>query len=213
MKKYKLLIYLIFGIAFISALSACNNNDIKYDKNGRVIEREVYDASIGSTEVIVYKYDENGNKIEETSTWDDKSGDKNKFDTKGRVIEDYTIANGITQLNETYKYDEWDNAIEDTKYDNIINVGRVESRTLSKYSGKNKIAEENVYDWKGRLLKYSYYDNNGKIIKQKVYNEKSDLIKEINNDLKSISIETIEYNEDGSIKEKSIKTTTYNNPQ
>ena len=143
MKIYRLSIHLIFIITYILVLSACNNNDTKYDKNGRVIEIKNYDANIGSTEVIVYKYDENGNKIEESSTWGDKSGHKNKYDTKGRVIEEHTISKGITQLNKTYKYDEWDNKIEEIEYDNIINVGRVESRTLSKYSGKNSLLFRN----------------------------------------------------------------------
>ena len=214
MKVHKLSIHLVFIITYISALPACNNGDIKYDKNDRIIEKKVKGEYSNSTEVLTYKYDKNGNKIEENSTWSDHSGHKIIYDSKGREIEVYNkYSAGILLHEKTYKYDELDNKIEEIKYDQIVNIGGVESRTLSKYSEKNKITEEIVYDWQGRLLEYSSYDNNGKIIKHQVYNEKGDLIEETNSDKLSISTETIEYNEDGSIKKKSITTTTYNNPQ
>jgi hypothetical protein len=122
MKIYKLSIHLIFVITYISALSACNNDDIKYDKNGRMIEKTVHHTSVGVTEVLIYKYDENGNKVEETSTWSDNSGHKIKYDTKGRTTEVYNNSEGVLQIETIYKYDEWDNIIEEIKYDETIKL-------------------------------------------------------------------------------------------
>ena len=119
----------------------------KYDENGNQIEESSYSNGklVGLEK---YKYDENGNQIEKSSYSDgelDRRSFKYKYDENGNQIEKGSYFEGKLERFYKYKYDENGNKIETNKFYSDGELG---------YSKKNKYSYLKNKNW----IKYIEYN-------------------------------------------------------
>jgi len=106
---------------------------ILFDKNGEIVEEIEYnrDGSVKKKQLV--KYDNNDNKIEETSF---HQGTKNPGD-------------GKTNLKIIYKYNANNDKTEEHEYDS----GKLVKRKIYSYNNKGERTLEEVYSAEGKLLR------------------------------------------------------------
>lgn len=151
------------GIGKSPKTKQINISTIKFDQNGRIIEKN---GEFGEDYLVKIEYDSNGNKIEEirglkeNGTWEIK--ETCHYNDLGLWTEleniDLRKDNSIT-----FKavYDNWGNLIEEKKYKG----GSCEQITTYGYDVKNKIIEKKWY-YLGKLASTIIYkyDNRGNLI-------------------------------------------------
>lgn len=172
---------------------------IKYSFNnwkGNLIE-ENFDNLDGAGRDIAYKYNDNGNVIEECIYTDNgkfESKSRYNYDINGKIIEkcNYEARNTLKDVVK-FKCDDKGNVIEES-FDNVKGKGRkiayryngngdlVERidygdvgtlifRTIFLYDESGNIREENRYDFYERCVSRSQYihNNNGNIVMEYIY--------------------------------------------
>ena len=113
----------------------------KYDENGNQIEESSYSNGklVGLEK---YKYDENGNQIEKSSYSDgelDSRSFKYKYDENGNQIEKGSYFEGKLERFYKYKYDENGNKIETNKFYSDGELGYSKKKKYSYLKNKNWI--------------------------------------------------------------------------
>jgi len=142
---------------FFFLLFSIEKYTYKYDANGNKIEQTDYDTSGRSIGMHTYKYDEKGNKIEQID-----------YDTNGRSVWKYN-----------YKYDDKENLIEVIQYlyDNFFNRKTYKyDKKMNKieecnYFGDGSLIEKDIfkYDTKGNKIENRHYKSNGIMDKKYIY--------------------------------------------
>jgi YD repeat-containing protein len=98
--------------------SADANYTFKYDKNGNMIEEDVYyNRDSSSIKTTTYKYDDKGKRIEEKKLPQNGSGGYKitfKYDDKGNLVEEASCKNKEVKYKYEYKYDDMNKKIEET---------------------------------------------------------------------------------------------------
>lgn len=91
--------------------------EYKYDNKELLIEKKTYNSLDELTDLYIYEYDNNGNKIkEEYYSRDILAHVYNyKYNEKGICIEEIYIDDGVLDSKTEYKYDECGNLIEETR--------------------------------------------------------------------------------------------------
>jgi len=165
--------------------------DIKYGPDGNVDKKYVYTydndgyrrteqqqlSSDGKLiRKITYKYDEQGNLIEDNSFSPEGKPEKKityKYDNNGNVIEDNSFdAEGKLMKRFTYTYDGSSNKIENSRFSS---QGALDSKVTYKYDDKNNIIEETVTNANGTVVitTYTYeYDRQNSWIRMVRFTDK-----------------------------------------
>ena len=113
----------------------------KYDENGNQIEESSY-SNGKLVDLKKYKYDENGNQIEKSSYSDgelDRRSFKYKYDKNGIQIEKGSYFEGKLERFYKYKYDENGNKIETNKFYSDGELGYSKKNKYSYFKNKNWI--------------------------------------------------------------------------
>ena len=144
------------------------NNTYKYDSNGNLIEDNDLnkDGSLNSKKV--YRYDSNGNLIEDNDLNKDGSLNSKKvyrYDSNGNLIEEFgRYPDGKFSHKLTYKYDSKGNKIE---YCNFNSDGSFSQKITYKYDSNGKLIEEFTINTNINTIKETYtYDSKGNMIEK-----------------------------------------------
>ena len=143
----------------------------KYDNNGNMIEQVRHKADRALAMKIILKYDDKGNQVEE-DYYDPYGGslegqDIYKYDNKGNRIE---RIDSISCRKWIYKYDGNGNQIEEVFYEGD---GSLSTKLIYKYNDKGKKIECAGYDAKGLTHKLIYkYDDKENQVEECCYNFK-----------------------------------------
>ena len=152
------------------------NNSQSYKTYYNEITKQKEKTHIYDGEELVglkkYKYDENGNQIEESSYSDGElvGFKKYKYDENGNQIEESSYSNGKLVDLKKYKYDENGNQIEKSSYSD----GELDRRSFKYKYDKNGIQIEKGSYFEGKLerfYKYKYDENGNKIETNKFYSD------------------------------------------
>lgn len=171
-----------------------------YNRKGLCTERREYDAERMLFFRYRFKYDRWGNQIEEQSiapdgtltslsrsTYNEQGHEVEKrlrrgesadhikytYDNRGNVIEEEKKTNGAFSVRRLYRYDDHNNKIEDTQFEQDGSV--TTQRFEYKYDSNGLLLEEQIfnrenqpttryafhYDPDGRCIQRSQYDNQG----------------------------------------------------
>ena len=153
----------------------------EYDSNRKIIKESVFEKEVLDYEVI-YKYDLNGNLIEELVVYPNdnyRGGTKYEYDSKGKVIKEHISNSEDLDRVQIHKYDTEEKEIEFYSFCG----GEPDSKNIYKHDSKGNTIEINYYDEKEKLIgihKYEYdsqgnktefvYLANGKLIKKNIFN-------------------------------------------
>ena len=167
----------------------------KYDDEGNKIEENEYNKEGNLVKRNIYKYDDDGNKIEENEYIYERLSDKHtyKYDGNGNMIEENS-----PNWSRAYKYDGEGNVVEQNIYNSN---GSLDKKWTFKYNKEGNLVKWNQYNSNGSLdKKWTYkYNKEGNWVKTNSYNSDGSL------DTKGIAkydtngniVEIIGYNSDG----------------
>ncbi len=153
----------------------------EYDSNMNIFKESVFEKEALDYEMI-YKYDLNGNLIEELVVYPNdnyRGGTKYEYDSKGKVIKEHISNSEDLDRVQIRKYDTEGKEIEFYSFCG----GEPNSKNIYKHDSKGNTIEINYYDEKEKLIgihKYEYDSNgnktefvylaNGKLIKKNIIN-------------------------------------------
>ncbi len=189
----------------------------KFNQKGDVIEKVNENNSDGSLRWnYLYKYDSQGNMIEETSYNSYGSLDRKwltKYDYQGNEIEVvWYNPDGLPIGRHACKYDSQGNEIEEVWYEPD---GSLSSKTIYKYDSQGNKVEKIEYDTDGSWKKTLYkYDSQGNKIEQDYYNSDGWFLSKVSPkyDSQGNLIEVAEYKRDGALASKvSFKYDSHSN--
>lgn len=186
----------------------------KYDARGNKVERIGYDKEGNKDSITHYKYDENGNVIEEICNYirGDIVGElfDNKWtyrydENRNKIEVIYYKPVGELESKWTYEYDERGRKIRENRYGSS---NKVKTSVISTYENGNKIRETN-YDQEGKKIAVTHYkyDKEGNEIEKILYAHKS-----ISGEIKTIPFEKKVYEyytEQDLSKEYTFRKTTW----
>jgi len=157
----------------INKKSKTKVNSTLYNTKGNIIYKDAYDRSNGSIlQNFTYKYDDEGNKIEEIRYYTDDLFIKTtyKYDAVGNKIEEvrYNTDSSISGKLIS-KYDAGGNKIEEVGYNPD---GSIYIKSTLKYNAESKVIEEVRYYADGSICGKltSKYDEEGNIIEEVRHN-------------------------------------------
>lgn len=156
----------------------------KYDSRGKIIERLNYDSNDYAYMKYKYIYDSLGNKIEERYYLGDKIQNitQNSYDEQGNKIKEtsYNSEGNIYRRSES-KYDKNGNLIEvntylsGNKYKDIYKYNEFGNRTeMIYYVDGEKHRTELIYDDNGNMIEGICYNPDGSVHHKSVYKYKYD---------------------------------------
>ena len=153
----------------------------EYDSNRKILKESVYEKEVLDYEVI-YKYDLNGNLIEELVVYPNdnyRGGTKYEYDSKGKVIKEHISNSEDLDRVQIRKYDTEGKEIEFYSFCG----GEADSKNIYKHDSKGNTIEIDYYDSEEKLIgihKYEYDSNgnktelvylaNGRLIKKNILN-------------------------------------------
>lgn len=149
---------------------------IKYPFNnwkGNLI-KENFDKLVGARRDIAYKYDDNGNVIEEciytvNGKFDSKA--HYNYDINGNVIEESFDNFKRNGRRITYKYNDNGDLVERIDYRQVATLIFRTIFMYDDYGNNGNIREENRFDFYERCVSRSQYihNNNGNIVEEYIY--------------------------------------------
>lgn len=155
----------------------------KYDANGNLISREVYNTAGDMLEKELYRYDANNRRSGYTK-YNEKgkagSGEAYSYNSSGLITESMGVepdGRGSGKL--VYKYDESNNLIEKVWYNA---AGEVSGKFIYTYDNNNRLTEETRFrgtDEKEFSMKYSYNElgDISEIIRYDINDHKEKLVR------------------------------------
>lgn len=154
-----------------------NKKSFEYDSSDNLLWDKSFDREGKLTSLYEYKYDNKGNRIE-TAIYNDKphkGKDDDIYEAWDKIFEDAkldTLSHAITLKKKyNYKYDIYNNMVEESEYDSI---GNLVDRTTKKYNISGKLLEE--FDHKYGEKQTFVYDSSGVILLEKRYYTDSDMV-------------------------------------
>ena len=115
-----------------------SNTDFKYDKEGKISEKNKYEVHGKLERKVIYIYDTNGKELEQKA-----------YGKNGDLIQTY-----FSKYNEKGILTDWKN---------IGSDGKLSQGYICKYDEKENLIERSNYDTRGSTTKEIYtYDNKGK---------------------------------------------------
>lgn len=158
----------IKDITYDSSINWCSINTYKYNEDGNQIE-QIWEIRDGQRTVIVDLYEIRNNIVKRThySTSVGKTPVSSfiyKFDTNGKIIEKTEYSNGDLSLKYNYKYNSKGNLVEKLTF---LRNGVLETKEFYKYD-LNGHPIETIQYFNGKLrLRVNYkYDTKGNIIEE-----------------------------------------------
>ncbi len=185
-------------------------NIIRCDEKGNYLELASYMAD--GTELAgryKWKYDKDGNLVEEVWTMSPAQERYYRFDEKGRKIEEGARENGEELYSYITEYDEKGNVTRfgDTRYINTYNEdGKLIK--VTERNGQTETYETYEYDENGRLVRNTeyYYDGEMSSTKEYEYSDDGRCIKEYKSSAQEGTYNVYELDEKGNcIKESSYE--------
>ena len=163
---------ILFTIGLLITLISCTKEDILTSGNEKLTKIEIFDPSGQNTSIAEYKYDNNGNLIEISTTNGNAAGGKQSllYDASGKIISN-TLTNSVS--GNIYKFDFQVNldgriikAIGTSFLPNLI----MDNHTYT-YDTQGRLIIDSVFTQAGSVHSYVNfeYDNNSNVIAYKQY--------------------------------------------